>query len=123
MRVGVQVGLGDAVARTLEDDRYAVNADGLMFEEGQRGILRGRWLGGMSREGCVGIRKIPMRLVPPTMPVQIRSVVGKPYWSRRPRSRNGQADPTMFLQERTIPYATARLLVVNHSPKERLMGE
>ena len=61
-------------------------------------------------------------LVPATMAVHALNVSRKPKWSRRPRSKNGQADPTIFLQDRTTPYATARLLVLNHSPRDRVVG-
>ena len=61
-------------------------------------------------------------LVPAVMAAQILSVVRKPYRSRRARRRNGHAEPTMFLQDSTRPYATARLLVLNHSPSESVVG-
>lgn len=36
--------------------------------------------------------------------------------------RKGQAVPVMFFAERTTPYATARLLVVKFSLRERVVG-
>ena len=38
------------------------------------------------------------------------------------RMRKGQAEPVMFLQERTTPYATARFLVVKYSLRDRVVG-
>lgn len=42
--------------------------------------------------------------------------------SSKTRRRNGHADPTMFLQDSTIPYATARLRVEYHSPRDKVVG-
>ena len=57
---------------------------------------------------------------------QAMRVVRKPYLSKSPRNRNGQVDPTIFLVDRQMPYATARLqmrfLLLNHSPSDNVMG-
>lgn len=36
--------------------------------------------------------------------------------------RKGQAEPVIFLQERTTPYAIARLLVEKYSLRDRVVG-
>ena len=36
--------------------------------------------------------------------------------------RKGQVEPVMFLQERTTPYATARLLTEKYSLRDRVVG-
>lgn len=54
-------------------------------------------------EGWLGIQEIARMLVPATIAVHILKAIRKPYRSRRARVKNGQADPTMFLQDKTTP--------------------
>ena len=72
--------------------------------------------------GEEGMRKMA-RLLIAVMPVQIRIVVSGPKRMRRDRKRKGQVEPTMFLEDRTIPYANARFLTLKCSPSDNVMGE
>ena len=73
-------------------------------------------------DGCVGTRNVGRTPVTAAMPVQMRRVIRKPWWLRSARNRNGQVEATIFLHESVIPRAMARLEVVYHSPRERVVG-
>jgi len=73
-------------------------------------------------DGGMGTRLILRMLAAPTNTAQAVIVVRKPHVSSEALNRNGPRVPTIFLHDKTSPYATDRLLVVYHSPKERVMG-
>lgn len=70
----------------------------------------------------MGIRKMAQRLVPAAIAVQILMAVPKLKRSRSDCMMKGHAVPTTFLEERTTPYARARLLMENHSLSARVVG-
>ena len=85
--------------------------------------MRGRYDAEEADPGrSMGIKKTAKRLVPAAIAIQIRMVERKPKRSSNCCIRKGQADPVIFLQERTTPYARALLLVEKYSLSDKVVG-